>query len=102
MNTEQAIDLIQNHITYKPKSYISCEKGDGVLHVHVKHIVEDVHGGGNVAVGRRTHVRTDVLKRMSRDELLRWVMDEVIRLEVHEVHEWFQVDGECFVDPHPA
>lgn len=101
MQVDQAKEIVQQ-ITYKPGSHISV--GDvvgGSLRLNVKHVVEDVLGRGEVTVGRSTHVRTDVLKRMDESEFIRFVMDAVIELEVHEVHEWFQVNGEPFINPHP-
>lgn len=33
--------------------------------------------------------------------LLYLLLDFLIDMEKHEAQEWFKVDGECFVDPHP-
>lgn len=39
--------------------------------------------------------------RMSDAEIIAFVFHCVTKAEIHEMEEWFKVDGVCFRDPHP-
>ena len=52
-------------------------------------------------VGRVDTMPDDLFARMSVEEWFQWLHGKVQDLELHEVDEWFQIDGQKFKDPHP-
>jgi len=48
---------------------------------------------GTVAIPEALPVMTD-------DQVMEWLREQIRRVELHEVDEWFKVDGKAPFDPH--
>lgn len=103
----EKIEKIVKRITYKPGWRIYCasrprepEVPEGELVVRIIFMAEDV-----TAPGKQTKVGLGVSfwldQDYSEEVILKRIMQGVRELEMHEVEEWFKVDGRNFVDPHP-
>lgn len=41
------------------------------------------------------------LKSCTQDQLLKLIHKIIVDLEMHEIDEWFKLDGKCITEPHP-
>ena len=93
---------IFHRITYKPGHTIDLQGDfdDGVL-LYLSFPAIDVHTGKMSKVGTKRMLPKALWQRMTKDDVLCWVFDEVVGLERHEVCEWLRYDHEPVVEPHP-
>jgi hypothetical protein len=97
-------------ITYKPGWKIRCQPGPGNLPPEVAHLIE-FRIVGTVSEVQTQIVRTGTLTFEEvnwRDDydaidefIYRYVFDLIQLAEMHELYEFFKIDGINYRDPHP-
>jgi len=93
---------IVRKITYKPGHTIDLQaQFGGEVLLLLSFPVMDAHTGKMTKVGTKKMLAEKLWQRMTKDEALCWIFDEVVGLERHEVCEWLRYDKQPVVEPHP-
>lgn len=86
-------DYIKIYITHKDQPDASKFK---INEDYKQEIVETLPVTGNATIFK------DSFKQMNFNDFVSFVFYEIKKLEMHEVKEWFKVDGLYFQNPHPG
>ena len=94
---------ILDRITYKPDTCIKWGFEGSGLWINITHTVLDITSKDEMpcVVGGRHGLDQLDLCGMEERHLIHWVRSQLERLAVHELDEWFKVDGIHVRDPHP-
>jgi len=113
MTRRENIERLQNvleTITYKPKHlfYLNDLGEDrlgamtaGWVRFLFMMDVIDVDSGKRGPYHQWYNHLGDPFLNISNKDFIHWVYKKVVRNEIHEIHEFFKVDGECYINPHP-
>lgn len=96
-----SVQEVQQHLTrlsYKPGWEFECYEGrwEG-MHIVIRTPVEDAFNPGQTVV---LDVHCFFPRPESTEELERWLMWRLARIEVHEMREFFKRDGKVIDSPH--
>ena len=105
----QDIERLLSRVTYKPGSRISVI--EPILHsisrepdlvVRVEQPVKNVNPPYNwTSVAKTFFIKKHDLRKMGEKDLYERLYKEILDMEEHELREFFKVDGQHFIDPHP-
>ncbi len=103
MTRAEFFDLVGT-ITYKPDIFIKFDldlmMGPGIARVSLSRRAEDATHPDRPIIEICSMGAID-FGRADREAVLRHVFSFVSEFEMHELKEWFKVDGRCFENPHP-
>lgn len=96
-------DLLER-ITFQPGYSITVDwesigNADRVVPVLIKQQVADANRPDTMSVSA---IRVYIATSKSNEQILDMIAAALIEQATHEVKEWFRVDGQCHVDPHPV
>lgn len=104
-DTTQWCRSIVERCEYKPGWEIHISDGDlfnlGEPILKIKFKTADSRFPDRIiSVGMSHTVPEHVTMSLNKKRFIHWVLDMVMKVEIHEIKEWFKVDGEIFDDPH--
>lgn len=97
MTFEQAQEILAR-ITYKPGWKIELVDF-GFVKVSIRHKATDANDP-NRTIDIRFEQGVELI-HTDEKRLVDWIFICVRAAEIHEIEEWFKIDGHCFRDPHP-
>lgn len=101
MRTPLSIQEIREHIgrlSYRPGWTIEVYQGAYELaHLVIQAELENSYRPGEKVL---LDIHSALPPLCSTDELERWLLWRLTRIEIHECHEWFKRDGKPVADPH--
>lgn len=98
------IDRINDRVTYKPGWKIELRQPLSTpweVHLTVAGTVPDVTTGLPTTVYGTHRLPRDVFDNLPDDLVYDWIRGWIVEAEMHELDEFFKVDGRHFRDPHP-
>jgi hypothetical protein len=97
-------------VTYKPdyslvvasEFPVSGVQFPVLIQFNIFHPEPDVnHPSATAMISYGARLDEDHLEQMSDAQILEWIYHQLVKREIHEVREWFRMDGVPVRDPHP-
>lgn len=98
LNNQQLKDGLKR-VTYKPEFSFYIYEPDDIQGVYIL-IEVSTRNAYNSKDTVQLEIKSPVPPMRNSYEFHRWLLWRIKQIELHELLEWFKIDGECMIDPH--
>lgn len=91
---------IVNQITYKPNWKIHAESWISNINIRFVFKTLDRDTEQPIEVVSSESLDERIFKNWDRKRVIVWIYARILKLEEHELNEWFKINGVRYIEPH--
>lgn len=103
--TYQEMEQVIRSITYKPRTFINLSRhyacDNVILQVAFVGVPDAENPTSPTQINSQYSMSPRMFEHMERRDFIHLVHSQIVKMEMHEVDEFFKIDDKHFREPHP-